>query len=265
MPLSVAERIAQVAEHVADHDVHGYSQPNRKGDGTRDSATLSDGSKVSFHGGDVDCSEMDRVCVDCALSGNDNGPITFMWTGNADGELRANGFVRMPYSASEVQRGDILWVHGHMGVALGGGKQADAHGDEYGGLSGPTGGDQTGHEVEVRNLRSWTYIYRYAGNESWLKTVPEKKRRRPMDCLIAIKDANTVVWYDGSAINDLTHPDDIAVARKVYRASVGQDMPEVELTQEEFARFCQSVRGGYPKHLRKLVEKYPTRSPEETV
>lgn len=55
-----------------------------------------------------------------------------------------------------------MLVKGHTGVALGGGKQADAHGDEYGGITGPNRGDQTGHEVEVRGLRSWTYIYRYA-------------------------------------------------------------------------------------------------------
>ena len=165
MALSIPERIAQVAEHIARHNAHGYSQNNRKGDGTRDAVTLSDGSKVTIHGGDYDCSEMDRACVNCALSGSDKGPITFMWTGNADEELRAQGFTRMGFSSSKVRRGDVLWMPGHMGIALGGGKQADAHGDEYGGITGPNKGDQTTHEVEVRDLRtSWTYIYRHAGS-----------------------------------------------------------------------------------------------------
>lgn len=165
MALSVPEKIAQVAEHIARHNAHGYSQNNRKGDGTRDVVTLSDGSKVTIHGGDYDCSEMDRVCVNCALTGSDKGPITFMWTGNADEELRANSFKRMGFSSSKVRRGDVLWMPGHMGIALGNGRQADAHGDEYGGITGPNSGDQTGHEVEVRDLRgSWTYIYRHAGS-----------------------------------------------------------------------------------------------------
>ena len=164
--LTIPERIAQVAEHIARHNSHGYSQNNRKGDGTTESVTLSDGSKVVIHGGDYDCSEMARVCVNCALSGNYRSPIDFMYTGNEDEQLKAQGFTRMSYSASKVQRGDVLFVKGHTGIALGNGKQADAHGDEYGGITGPNRGDQTGHEVEVRSLRSWTYIYRYGKGSS---------------------------------------------------------------------------------------------------
>lgn len=162
MALSVPERIAQIAEHFAAHNVHGYSQPNR-GTGSAETITLSDGSKVSVTSSDVDCSEMVRQCVNGALG---RKAIAYLWTGNEDEQLRAQGFTRMGYSASKVQRGDILWVSGHTGVALGNGKQADAHGDEYGGITGPNRGDQTGHEVEVRSLRSWTYIYRYGKGSS---------------------------------------------------------------------------------------------------
>ena len=158
MSLSVSERIAQIAEHFAKHDAHGYSQPNR-GTGRAETITLNDGSKVSVTSSDVDCSEMVRQCVNGGLG---KKAIAYMWTGNEDEQLRAQGFIRIVYSASKVQRGDVLWVSGHTGIALGGGLQADAHGDEYGGITGPNRGDQTGHEVEVRSLRSWTYIYRYA-------------------------------------------------------------------------------------------------------
>lgn len=161
--LSVPEKIAQTAEHIAEHDTHGYSQPNRSGDGTTETIAYSDGSQAVIHGGDYDCSEMARVCVNCALSGNYKKPIEYMWTGNEDYELRNQGFTRMAFSTSKVKRGDVLLVSGHTGVALGNGLQADAHGDEYGGITGPRKGDQTAHEVEVRSLRtSWTYIYRYA-------------------------------------------------------------------------------------------------------
>lgn len=161
MALSVPERIAQVAEHFASDDRHGYSQPNR-GTGGTETVALSDGSKVTVTNSDVDCSEMVRQCVNAALTGGHTSPIGYMWTGDEDEKLRAQGFTRMAYSAGSVQRGDVLLVSGHTGVALGNGKQADAHGDEYGGITGPNKGDQTGHEVEVRSLRSWTYIYRYA-------------------------------------------------------------------------------------------------------
>lgn len=162
MALSVPERIAQIAEHFAKHDSHGYSQPNR-GTGSAETITLSDGSKVSVTSSDVDCSEMVRQCVNGGLG---KKAIAYMWTGNEDEQLKAQGFTRMSYSASKVQRGDVLWVKGHTGIALGNGKQADAHGDEYGGITGPNRGDQTGYEVEVRSLRSWTYIYRYGKGSS---------------------------------------------------------------------------------------------------
>jgi hypothetical protein len=158
----VPDCIAQLAKHIADHSAHGYSQPNRNGDGTIETVTLRTSAgtyKVAIHGGDYDCSSMvTQILV--ALGILKSG--THMWTGNEDDILTANGFTRMGYSASKVRRGDILLVTGHTGVALGDGMQADAHGDEVGGLTGPTKGDQTGHEIEVRSLRSWTYIYRWS-------------------------------------------------------------------------------------------------------
>ena len=174
MALSVPERIAQVAEHFAKHSSHGYSQPNR-GTGSAEYVKLSDGSQVTVTSSDVDCSEMVRQCVNAALSGRYREPIAYLWTGNEDEQLRAQGFTRMAFSASKVKRGDVLWVKGHTGVALGGGKQADAHGDEYGGITGPSRGDQTSHEVEVRDLRSWTYIYRAPGESApqfYAATIP---------------------------------------------------------------------------------------------
>lgn len=83
-----------------------------------------------------------------------------------------------------------------------------------------------------------------------------------MHIIISIKGRNTLVYYDGSAINDLTHPDDVSVLNKLYKACTNRDMPRITLTEEEFARLCQSVKGGYPKHLKAIVDKYPTRSPE---
>lgn len=160
--LTVPEKIAQIAEHFAEHDVHGYSQPNR-GTGGTETITLSDGSKVVISNSDVDCSEMARQCVCGAMTGSWKSPIGYMWTGNEDEKLRAQGFTRMSYSESIVRRGDVLWVSGHTGIAIGGGMQADAHGDEVGGLTGPKRGDNTGTEVNKRSLRSWTYIYRYGG------------------------------------------------------------------------------------------------------
>lgn len=165
MALSYAERIAQVATYIARADSHGYSQPHRAGDGRSEVSKFSDGTRFAVHGGDYDCSEMARVCANCALTGTYTSPIADMWSGNTFERLTAQGFKRIPFSVGAVQRGDILWKTGHVGIALGNGQQADAHGDEVGGITGPRQGDQTGHEIEVRPLKSyWTYIYRKEGD-----------------------------------------------------------------------------------------------------
>ena len=264
MSLSVAERIAQIAEHFASDDRHGYSQPNR-GTGGTEAVELSDGSRVTISDSDVDCSEMVRQCVDAALTGGIKSPISYMWTGSQDAQLLEVGFVRVPFDASIVRRGDVLWVTGHTGVALGGGLQADAHGDERGGITGPRRGDQTPHEGETRSLRStWACIYRYKGSEPWL--VPDEdpeEKAGDMSCIISVRGRNTSLWFDGAYINDLTSPEDIAVLDKLAGATIGGPLPRVELTEDEFARLCQAVKGGYPKHLKSLVNKYPARSPEE--
>lgn len=158
--LSVAERSAQTAEHIAKHDVHGYSQYNRMGYGS-ETITFTDKTTFIIHLGDYDCSEMARVCANAGLG---IGAINYMWSGDADAKLKAAGFKRIPFSTATVKRGDILWKTGHMGIALGNGRQADAHGDEVGGITGPRQGDQTTHEIEVRDLRTnWVYIYRHEG------------------------------------------------------------------------------------------------------
>ena len=160
----ISEKTAQTAEHFAVHNTHGYSQHNR-GKGGAETIMLSDGTKVTVSNADVDCSELARQCVNVALSGSYRRPIEFMWTGNEDEELRTHGFERIAFARSKVRRGDILLRSGHTGVALGGGRQAEAVHDENYGLGGVQG-DQTGTEVAVNQLSAnWTYIYRYGGED----------------------------------------------------------------------------------------------------
>ena len=159
--LAIRERIAQIAEHIAEHDSHGYSQNNREGDGTTETVTLSDGSKVTIHGGDYDCSEMARVCSNGALTGSYKGPIEFMWTGNQNEEMLAAGFVRV--NLSDIVRGDVLWRSGHTAIYIGNGLISEAHhGDYPGGLSGRQG-DQDGTEVRIATYyeSAWTRAYHY--------------------------------------------------------------------------------------------------------
>lgn len=236
--LSYADMIAEVAEHLAIHDVHGYSQPNRGGDGTVETVTLSDGTEVQAHGADYDCSEMARMC--CAAAGVLDWDYwdSYMWTGNADDVLVAHDFVRYAFSPSQVKRGDVLWVKGHMGIALGGGLQADAHGDEYGGISGPNVGDQTGREVEIRDLKTyWTYMYRYAG--------PPRPEPDPEPETITIEEAEDMYiirpdgkpWLElvcGTRHGRINDEAEAEAVREAYAAAhAGAAIPQFELGAPE--------------------------------
>lgn len=108
MALPLYERFAQVMEHLCSHDGdggHGYTQAKRWGDGTYETVTLSDGSKVKVANGDRDCSSgiisaLEAVGVDC------HGAT---YTGNMRECLLATGLFKWvpidqkPYA----QRGDI--------------------------------------------------------------------------------------------------------------------------------------------------------------
>lgn len=154
--ISYAEAIAQCAEHIARDDSHGYSQPNRKGYGV-EHLKFDDGTPYEIHRGDYDCSEMVRTCCEAVgLVSRDS----HMWTGNEYEVLTGAGFGVV--SLNNMRRGDILWKTGHTGVYLGDELMADAHGDEWGGISGPSQGDQTGREIEIRYVHScnWQRCFR---------------------------------------------------------------------------------------------------------
>lgn len=203
MALTVAERIAQCAEQIADDPQFGYSQPNRAGYGSK-VIRFSDGTTYTIRGGDLDCSEMVRRCVNAALG---RTAIEYMWTGSQDAELTALGFKKLTYNAHPI-RGDILWKQGHTGVALGGGRQAEAYIDENGTILGNRSGDQTGGEVRTASLASnWTVIFRYPTTVPDVTTgmIPMKFKYQ-FDAYTNVRDkpstktGKKVSWLDGGDV-----------------------------------------------------------------
>ena len=169
MTLSVAERAAQIAEHLARHDAHGYSQPSRAGIGTGghvgETVTLSDGSTVGISTGDRDCTSLAIECY--AAQGVDTGGAWY--SGDMASKMPATGnFELLPRSTwRDPKRGDILLAVGkHASVALGGGKLAEALRSEHHSTDGASG-DQDGGEILIRALYDdgWDYVIRYCGPE----------------------------------------------------------------------------------------------------
>ena len=118
---------------------------------------------VYIHGGDYDCSEAVRMCYRAA----DILPYgSYCWTGNEIELLTSHGFVQR--SLSSPQRGDVLWREGHTEMYLGNNMQGGARIDEYGGITGPNRGDQTGGEIARSAYRqgSWTKLLRYEGGKT---------------------------------------------------------------------------------------------------
>lgn len=154
MAISVAEKAAQIMEHLCSHNAHGYSQPNRAGVGTGggkgETITLSDGSTVQISIGDRDCSSAAIECY--AAQGIDCGGAYY--TGDMVQKMVATGnFKKLPRSEwRNSLRGDLLVKQGvHVAMALGGGKLGEAAISETGGIHGQVG-DQTGREIRVTNL-----------------------------------------------------------------------------------------------------------------
>ena len=169
MTLSVAEKAAQIAEHLARHDAHGYSQPSRAGIGTGghvgETVTLSDGSTVGISTGDRDCTSLAIECY--AAQGVDTGGAWY--SGDMASKMPATGnFELLPRSAwTNPRRGDILLAVGkHAAVALGGGNLAEALRSEHHSTDGSSG-DQDGGEILIRALYDdgWNYVIRYCGPE----------------------------------------------------------------------------------------------------
>ena len=253
MALTRAQAATEVMLHLINHPAHGYSQPNRNGDGSVEELVLSDGEIVYIHGRDYDCSEAVEECWEAV------GVLpkdTFMVTWNEIEILRYSKFVEV--NLTQVLTGDILWRTGHTEMYLGNDMCGGARLDENYDIFGNIPGDQTEYEISMSeyNPKKWEKAFRYMGPERF-------DTEFTMYAIINIIDANTSVYYDGVNINDLTDPKDIGPLDKISVANNGKKVPRVSLTKEEFARLCQGIRGDYPKHLASLVEKYKVRSPEK--
>lgn len=164
MALTYNQRAAQIMYHLVTHSAHGYSQPNRKGDGTIETIKLSDGTVTTVHGGDYDCSEAVRMCYVAA------GVLPrgcYMWTGNEASLLKSHGFAGVGLGSLQV--GDVLLRSGHteMVISVGGRlMQAGFRISEHKTISG-TKGDQTGWESTYSALDAgrWRWAYRYVGGQ----------------------------------------------------------------------------------------------------
>ena len=147
----VSEAASWIMWHLVTHAAHGYSQPNRMGDGTKETIDVPGWGKVTIAGGDRDCSS---AVIECyrALGINVGGAT---YTGNERQCLLSTGlFEEVPLWGPTFD-GDILLRSGHteMVITVGGRQQqAGFRRSETHGINGRTG-DQDGYESTYRPLQ----------------------------------------------------------------------------------------------------------------
>lgn len=230
------QALVEVAWHIIRHDAHGYSQPNRAGDGTVEVITLSDGTLARIHGGDFDCSELVRMCAAAVGLMPWDYWTSYMWTGNEDEILTMYGFVQV--DKNHPQLGDILWREGHTEIYLGDGLCGGArHGDAPGGLTGVQG-DQDGTEITYSTYYpgNWTRCYRCT-----LKRAGEgetiEEGEDSMNMLIHPKGEKKVYHWTGTMQEVPYHvsgPEKEALENAFALVHPGKRLPFIEMEQADF-------------------------------
>ena len=180
--LTYAEAASELMWHLVTHNAHGYSQPNRNGDGTTETVRLSDGTTAKLHGGDYDCS---KAAIECYTAlGVDCGGATY--TGNMLEGMYYRAKTFRIVSPQAARDGDVLLREGHTELCIvrdGRRYQAGFRGSEHGTITGRQG-DQTGREASYSAYDPSRWL--------WCLTCVAKRKPR-QDAGKARNDAG--LWY----------------------------------------------------------------------
>jgi len=132
---------------IANNASHGYDQSSRWGP-------------------DYDCSSL--IIQAWQEAGVPVKTAGASYTGNMIKVFLANGFEDVTNQVNRatgagLKAGDVVWVKGHVEMMCSSTQLVGAHISETGGIYAKTPGDQTGHEIDVRNYynKPWTRVLRY--------------------------------------------------------------------------------------------------------
>lgn len=170
------------------------------------------------------------------------------WQGHQNGNGSQSDWVRWAgnwkWNVSDLEPGDLCFYGSspyntyHVGIYVGDGMQID---------SIPSDGVQERFVYETFCGGGWPF-----------EVEPERKEVDIMPAFIEVRD--TLVYFDGVSMHDVTDPASIEPLDKWSNATNGKPLPRLKYTDEEFARVCQVLRAGMPVSLFDLVTKYEPRS-----
>lgn len=163
------------------------------------------------------------------------------WQGHQNGSGSQSDWVRWAgnwkRTVSELKPADLVFFGSspfntyHVGVYVGDGQMID---------SIPDGGVQQRFVYDTFSGGGWPF---------------ENKGEMEVDVAKLLVVDGVWMYFDGTTIHDLTSPEDIDALREVM-----SDIPTQYISEETYARLCESLRAGFPELLRELTEKYPPRS-----
>lgn len=161
MTLSQREAFARAMEHLCTHEIHGYTQGNRWGNGIKETINLGDDVSVEVMQGDRDCSSAIISALNAV--GVDTNDATY--TGNMKLNILNSGLFEWKGMSFIAQRGDI-YLNEQCHTAMCTSEEPDMlaefsiseNGTAYG-----NEGDQTGSESHIRSY----YDYPWDGILHW--------------------------------------------------------------------------------------------------
>lgn len=284
---NVSEAMSWLAWLIVTDESHGYSQPNRYGDGTKVTYQIPKWGPATTHGGDYDCSSLMKAILE-ALGIPTGG---FTYTGNELNGLLSTGLFTAYRSGTVTPKdGDILLRSGHTEMVVNGGtEQAGFRRSEHHSITGRKG-DQDGQEATHSRLdmSRWTWVIRYTGpdrqgpgdgaSSNSNGTRPDANRTCPqakpatsagkvedeiMKSAAALitpthdgKPLGFVAFWDGHELRGLDNADQVPAIQMVYK-EMGQDVPSFMLADNWFYRFCTAVSCTDSALMAKMREFFP--------
>ena len=187
--MTIPEKAAKLAIEIAENDAHGYDQTSRWGP-------------------DFDCSSFVIQCYKDA--GEDTHGAS--WTGNFLPELVQKGPFNKyrPEDLNCTLPGDILLnVQHHAAICIGNGQLVEASIAENGTAHAGEQGDQTGHEIHIRDYYNypWNYVLRHRDADSAPQVADSDTYTvKRGDTLYGIAERFGVSWKALAEYNELEDP-----------------------------------------------------------
>lgn len=201
-------------------------------------------------GGECDCSSLVYWCLWEAGYGTKpaNPYSQTLYTGTLDRDLQAMGFTKVPNDGNP-QPGDVLLNDmNHVAVCTGQGQVSQASIDENGRATGGQSGDQTGRETNTRGLYNypWNAYYRPPAEIGDVNISAIGKGGK-MESIFRPDEKKYLVYYDGTNLHKLVHPDESKAVQKFYKKVTGKNIPMFEFgtkTEPWAQRFIDAVKRG---------------------